>query len=340
MFFLQLQKEDFADIQPGAFGALVSKLSSCVSQLEQFPVKVHDLPAGSGAGRGGTSALKFFNTHQLKCNLQRHPDCNNLKQWKGGTVKVDPLALVQTIERYLMVRGYGRIRDAESMISDDDNSEDDIDDTLAAVVISQGSAKHKLQFLIGDEVLPFNMTVYQAVRQFSCPNNDHSEADADSEPPLGHDAVWVQTHTIYYRPVPEEESSSSSKPGSSSQSSSRKGKGKSTKILSKRKEDSLWLEGTIPQQRCPLTPFLTPSLPPAVTISDASLDGLCLLRLLYSMNRHWGVLYPLVKSFNVLSSQDFINNKIAAKVSRQLQDPLVIMTGNLPSWLQQIASVW
>lgn len=68
----------------------------------------------------------------FQCNLQRHPDCNNLKQWKGGTVKVDPLALVQTIERYLMVRGYGRIRDAESMVSDDENSEDDIDDTLVS----------------------------------------------------------------------------------------------------------------------------------------------------------------------------------------------------------------
>lgn len=66
----------------------------------------------------------------MQCNLQRHPDCNNLKQWKGGTVKIDPLALVQAIERYLMVRGYGRIRDADSMVSDDDNSEDDIDDTL------------------------------------------------------------------------------------------------------------------------------------------------------------------------------------------------------------------
>jgi E3 ubiquitin-protein ligase TRIP12 len=43
------------------------------------------------------------------------------------------------------------------------------------------------------------MTVYQAVRQFSCSGVDNSEADADSEPPLGHDAVWVQTHTIYYR---------------------------------------------------------------------------------------------------------------------------------------------
>ncbi|KAK9309424.1 hypothetical protein QLX08_000908 [Tetragonisca angustula] len=333
------EDNNITDLSPGAFGALVTKLNSCVAQLEQFPVKVHDLPAGSGAGRGGTSALKFFNTHQLKCNLQRHPDCNNLKQWKGGTVKIDPLALVQAIERYLMVRGYGRIREAESMVSDDDNSEDDIDDTLAAVVISQGSAKHKLQFLIGDEVLPFNMTVYQAVRQFGCTGMDHSEAEADGEPPLGHDAVWVQTHTIYYRPVPEEETATSPKPGSSSQGSSRKGKGKSTKISSKRKEDSLWLEGIVPAQRCPLDPYLLPTLPSSVTITDASLDGLCLLRLLHSLNRHWGVLFPHLKGLSLLSPQDFINNKIAAKASRQLQDPLVIMTGNLPLWLQQIATV-
>lgn len=73
----------------------------------------------------------------VQCNLQRHPDCNNLKQWKGGTVKIDPLALVQAIERYLMVRGYGRIRDADSMVSDDDNSEDDIDDTLVYIFFCQ-----------------------------------------------------------------------------------------------------------------------------------------------------------------------------------------------------------
>ena len=33
------------------------------------------------------------------------------------------------------------------------------------------------------------------------------------------------------------------------------------------------------------------------------------------------------------------NKQITAKANRQLQDPLVIMTGNLPQWLQQIATV-
>lgn len=53
---------------PEYMSALVAKLNGCLSQLEQFPVKVHDFPASSGGGRGGTSALKFFNTHQLKVN--------------------------------------------------------------------------------------------------------------------------------------------------------------------------------------------------------------------------------------------------------------------------------
>jgi hypothetical protein len=71
----------------------------------------------------------------------------------------------------------------------------------AAVVISQGTARHRLQFIIGDQSLPYNMTVYQAVRQFSQSGNDQSETDTDNEAPLGNSGVWVQTHTIYYKQV-------------------------------------------------------------------------------------------------------------------------------------------
>ena len=52
--------------------------------------------------------------------------------WKGGAVKIDPLALVQAIEKYLVIRGYGRIRDKDLADSDDDNSEDDVDDSLVS----------------------------------------------------------------------------------------------------------------------------------------------------------------------------------------------------------------
>ena len=48
-------------------------------------------------------------------------------------MKVDPLALVQAIERYLVVRGYARLRDHHDDNSDDDNTDDDaIDDTMVS----------------------------------------------------------------------------------------------------------------------------------------------------------------------------------------------------------------
>lgn len=54
-----------------ALSALVQKLNSCFSQLEQFQVKVHELPAASGSSRAApTSAIRFFNTHQLKVSVQ------------------------------------------------------------------------------------------------------------------------------------------------------------------------------------------------------------------------------------------------------------------------------
>ncbi|KAK7067184.1 hypothetical protein SK128_012433 [Halocaridina rubra] len=339
------------------FSALVTKLNGCVNQLEQFPVKVHDLPgtALSGLGRGGsTSAIKFFNTHQLKanidssiyhpsmqhnilCNLQRHPDCTRLRQWRGGPVKVDPLALVQAIERYLVIRGYGRLRDEDDDNSDDDNSDEDIDDTLAAVSVNQSSSSHKLQFVMGDHVLPYNMTVYQAIRQFSSPSDaSASEADTDTETPISHSAIWLQTHTIYYRPVQEEEQTRSS--------SGRKGKSGGSKPSPKKKADTLVggksSNGSIVGgNNCVLDQYLTANLPASVTVSDPSLEVLALLRVLYALNRHYGSLYPPALYPSPLPITEFTNLKLTAKANRQLQDPLVIMTGNLPPWLPQIAYV-
>lgn len=35
---------------------------------------------------------------------------------------------------------------------------------------------------------------------------------------------------------------------------------------------------------------------------------------------------------------EFLSSKLTAKANRQLQDPLVIMTGNLPNWLAEISN--
>ena len=81
----------------GKFQLFVQKLNACVNHLEQFPIKMYDMTTGSSGVKSAGSTLRFFKTHHLKCSLQRHPDCTSLKSWKGGLVKIDPLALVQAI---------------------------------------------------------------------------------------------------------------------------------------------------------------------------------------------------------------------------------------------------
>ncbi|XP_053601004.1 E3 ubiquitin-protein ligase TRIP12 isoform X2 [Plodia interpunctella] len=324
--------EDFELVPIGnsaALAALVAKVNACVSHLEQFPVRVHDLPA-----RPATSALKFFNTHQLMCDLKRHPTCTNLKQWKGGVVRIDPLALVQAIERYLAQRGYACARSrsagAGAAHSDDDAaSDDDLDDDAATPPHHHPTdSEHKLEFLIGDTVLPYNMTVYQAVRQYG----EQTDADTDTETPLANAGIWVQTHTIYYRAV---ESGETPRPDAA-----RKGKGQPAKLSSRRKPDLLWNEGVVPPQSSPLFVILRSPLLTGTEVKDASLPALGVLRALHALSRHWHTLYHcacLPDHRPLVPNADFINAKLAAKANRQLQDPLVIMTGNLPPWLKKIA---
>ncbi|XP_036174706.1 E3 ubiquitin-protein ligase TRIP12 isoform X5 [Myotis myotis] len=325
--------------------ALVHKMNNCLSQMEQFPVKVHDFPSGNGTGGSfslnrGSQALKFFNTHQLKCQLQRHPDCANVKQWKGGPVKIDPLALVQAIERYLVVRGYGRVREDDED-SDDDGSDEEIDESLilfcfiqAAQFLNSGNVRHRLQFYIGEHLLPYNMTVYQAVRQFSIQAEDERESTDDESNPLGRAGIWTKTHTIWYKPVREDEESNKDCVGG------KRGRAQTaptkTSPRNAKKHDELWHDGVCPSVSNPLEVYLIPTPPENITFEDPSLDVILLLRVLHAISRYWYYLYDNALCKEIIPTSEFNNSKLTAKANRQLQDPLVIMTGNIPTWLTEL----
>ncbi|XP_059420666.1 E3 ubiquitin-protein ligase TRIP12-like isoform X3 [Carassius carassius] len=317
----------------GPLLALVHKMNNCLSQMEQFPVKVHDFPSGNGNGSRGSQALKFFNTHQLKCQLQRHPDCTNVKQWKGGPVKIDPLALVQAIERYLVVRGYGRIRE-EDEDSDDDGSDDEIDESLAAQFLNSGCVRHRLQFYIGEHLLPYNMTVYQAVRQFSLQAEDERESTDDEANPLGRAGIWTKTHTIWYKPVREDEEGCKDAVGG------KRGRAQTaptkTSPRNAKKQDELWHEGVCPSVTNLLESYLISDPPEGITFDDPSMEVVLLLRVLHSISRYWFYLYDNAACKEIIPNGEFINSKLTAKANRQLQDPLVIMTGNIPTWLTEL----
>ncbi len=77
---------------------------------EGLPQKIKMYTGGDRKISSHKADLRIPNVFFFQCHLQRHPDCKTLRQWKGGPVKIDPLALVQAIERYLVMRGYGRVR--------------------------------------------------------------------------------------------------------------------------------------------------------------------------------------------------------------------------------------
>lgn len=90
-----------------SFERLVNKVILAIGQLEQFQVKITNLSGivqtnnsgtptiGSGALLNssvltsttylrGAQALRFFQTHQIRCNLKRHPSCKQLRDWRHG----------------------------------------------------------------------------------------------------------------------------------------------------------------------------------------------------------------------------------------------------------------
>lgn len=78
-----------------------------------------------------------------------------------------------------------------------------------------------------------------------------------------------------------------------------------------RKKSEFWSEGVQPIAS-PITNFLTISLPKdIVTVQDASLDALCMLRIMYALNRHWETLYNgHYIHEDIIPAQEFVHFKV------------------------------
>ncbi|XP_015777775.1 PREDICTED: E3 ubiquitin-protein ligase TRIP12-like [Acropora digitifera] len=312
------------DPQVAPLNALIQKLHLCINQLEQLPVKVHDTPGGA-VGTRGSQALRFFSSHQIKCLLQRHPDCEGLRQWNRGPVKIDPLALVQAVERYLVVRGYGKKRESpDDDESEDDGSDDDIDESLATELQGQNNSRHQLEILLGDHLLPYNMTVYQAIKQFGlCDENKDLD---DEQGILGRPSIWVSTHTIWFRPLSQPQKEQEAVNGTSP---------KCGPASAARPSRKTWKDADF-ESEASTSHLLSTCEPQNFSTSDPSIEVISLMKALHVLNSHWTTLYEGQSRRVFLSCNEFINNKLAAKVFRQLQDPITVITGNFPAWIEEL----
>lgn len=202
------------------FEKLVSKLLQTVGTVEQFQVRITNLSgiitsgssyslASYSALMGGSSshaslfsttlrgaqALRFFQTHQIRVNLRRHPKCKSLREWRHGrgSIKVDPFTSVSSIERYLLERGIGisgpGAQQQQNDDGDDDSdfSDEDQDLSFSSTLSNDG----RVELYIGENLLPPEMSILQAIRQFALSNDDDTMETIPS-------SIWLAAHTIYY----------------------------------------------------------------------------------------------------------------------------------------------
>lgn len=313
---------------------LVNKLNACVSQLEQFPLRVHDF-SGSLASRAASGSagqpIRYIGAH-LKISLNRHPSCVNLRRYRGPMIKLDAFTPISSVERFLIGRGYGKVKDEDEQ-SDEDISDEEIMENLS-LSGSQSTKRQRVQLLIGDHVLPYNMSIYQAIKTYL--GNEYHETEGDLAD--GNSKFWSSTFFLYYR-LPTENNNNNSSASAASTSGARSTNCRKSKCKSAaKKKDELWLDGKVPPNLSPLDAYLKSSLTCNLTITDQSVETLCLLRVLYGIIRFWGYLYRLPYNYSpAIPLKEFINYKLTVKANRQLQDLLAIMTNTLPTWLSELA---
>ena len=129
-----------------------------------------------------------------------------------------------------------------------------------------------------------------------------------------------------------------------SPSSSRKANKAPKRSSDLRAVDDLWTNGQCSKAKSMLNAALNESISSMLTINDLSLNAIFLLRILNGLNLHW---YDLFCDTNAMSNQqngtvtltskgEFASTKLTSKVNRQLQDPVVIMMGQIPAWITEM----
>ncbi|KAK0404585.1 hypothetical protein QR680_017525 [Steinernema hermaphroditum] len=343
--FMNLQPDNLRPMEDSSWeplGRLVAKLIQTIAHLEQFQVRVTDLSgmmssAATMSSLRGAQALRFFQTHQIRCNLRKHPSDRQLKEWRNGqgSIKVDPFTSISAIERYLVDRGICSNSQDDDSSGDDEMSDDQQEGSRMSVDQSQNGSR-AVEIFMGDTRIPSTMSVLQAIRQYSPVVNG-----LDGERQINAEIIWGTAHTLYFRAAAEGGESSQagdSIAGTSSSSSKRTSERKGDK-KKKKSNDKLWTDGEIPTQQQPLDDYLSTELSCELG-SDPSRDSLVLLRTLYGLNRFWWCLFsdevPPTSHASLISNSQFISTKLNSKVARQLSDFLSVATQQIPQWTKQL----
>jgi E3 ubiquitin-protein ligase TRIP12 len=191
-------------------------------------------------------------------------------------------------------------------------------------------------------------------------SDNESETDTD-ESIFSSSALWTRVHTINYRQATNSSSTvpavntaigSANTTTTTTTSNRIRRTGNSSKKTIKTPKrslitptiDELWINGQCSKSKSLLISALNESISSILTINDLSLNAIFLLRILNGLNLYWYDLYFHTNtmlnhqnsSVTLISKNEFFSTKLTSKVNRQLQDPVVIMMGQIPSWITEM----
>ncbi|KAF3796452.1 E3 ubiquitin-protein ligase [Nymphaea thermarum] len=211
-------------------------------------------------------------------------------------------------------------------------------------IVGSSSDPPKLIFSVGGKQLNRHLTIYQAIqRQLVLDEDDDERFNGTDSLPSDGQRLWYDIYTItYQRADAQAERSSAGASASNSQSkSSRAGSASNTSSDASKQQKSL------------LDSILQGELPCDLEKSNPTYSILALLRVFEGLNQLSTRLRieaatdvfaeGKISSFDELFGtgarvpvEEFINSKLTPKLARQIQDPLALCSGSLPSWCYQL----
>ncbi|PPR97545.1 hypothetical protein GOBAR_AA23115 [Gossypium barbadense] len=201
----------------------------------------------------------------------------------------------------------------------------------------------KLIFTAGGKQLKRHFTIYQAIQgQLVLDEDEDDERCAVSDISSEGSRLWSDIYTItYQRADSQADRSSVGGSGSTTESNSTKSGSSSSNSVPQTHRMSL------------LDSILQGELPCDLERSNPTYNILALLRALEGLNQlahrlrfqifsdnfaegKISNLDELILTGSRVPSEEFINGKLTPKLARQMQDALVLCSGNLPSWCYQL----
>jgi E3 ubiquitin-protein ligase TRIP12 len=314
--FCGLEKSDSCE----SFKHLIRQLHMCLNHVERFPVVSPSLYGSKDVG-----SMSFLSNRPLNCQLERHPSDSDFscKKLDIGLIRIHPLASIKTVEHFLLSKGCYQKPKAKSHTKQAiHGTKDKTGDDMTPEKCGETESTHTLELLVGDTVLPYHITVVEALIQ-------NPSSNFESRAMFPH-SFWARTHTIYYRKLESDtvltasESPSSAVRGFSSES--KHSVGLEVEQLHGNQKKLKWLCNEIIR-----------SFPQS---SEQQYLLLKLIRILYLLHLHWQLLVSSTSTTSrcgsILSDSDFINHYLASKVARQLQDGLTIVSGHFSWWLTNL----